>query len=121
MRVFGPLLLGLLALASAAMAQPQPLSRPQAPAPPVQAPPPPPPPPPRPVQSLAAGGLGGGLVGLQPIRPLGGGLVGLAAAGDPAPQCRGTCGKAHNLCSNGGDDDCDTRWTQCVAACRTGR
>jgi hypothetical protein len=73
----------------------------------------------RPAQSFAAGGIGAPLVGLQPTRPFGNGLVGLAPTGDPAPQCRATCAKAHVRCS--GEEDCDTRWTQCLTACRTAK
>ncbi|HTI66693.1 MAG TPA: hypothetical protein VL460_03990 [Caulobacteraceae bacterium] len=82
---------------------------------------PPAPAPVRPSQSFATGGIGGGLTGLQPLRPFGNGMVGLAPAGDQAPLCRATCTKAHNLCSSAGDDDCDTRWSQCVATCRAAR
>ena len=93
----------------------------QTPAPKIAPDAPAPRPAPRAPQSLAAGGIGGGLTGFQPMRPLGSGLVGLQATGDAAPQCRTACAKAHNQCGGGGDDDCETRWTQCVAACRTAR
>jgi hypothetical protein len=77
----------------------------------------------RPAPSLAAGGLaGGGLTGLQPLRPFGGAsLTGLPTSTDQQPQCRAQCAKNHNQCAGGNDDDCDNRWQQCVAACRTAK
>jgi hypothetical protein len=80
-------------------------------------------PPARAAPSLSAGGLAaGGLTGLQPLRPFGGAsLSGLPSSSDPAPQCRAQCAKGHNQCSGGNDDDCDVRWGQCIAACRTAK
>lgn len=110
------LLLAALAACPAAAQQPTaPAGRPAAPAAPPVAPAP------RAAQSFANGGTGNGLIGLQPVRPLAaGGLVGMGPA-DVRPQCRATCAKDRNLCSGDGDDGCDTRWIQCVSACRTAR
>lgn len=71
----------------------------------------------RTAQSFAMGGIGGGMTGFQPMRPFAP-LVGLPQTGDQAPLCRATCAKAHNQCSGGGDDSCDSNWVQCVRACR---
>lgn len=121
MRQIGLILLAVFALAQSAAAQspdrvgppPQP-PRVQAPAAVAKAVPLPMA---RGTQSFAMGGIGGGMTGLQPMRPFAP-LVGLPQTGDQAPLCRATCAKAHNQCSGGGDDSCDANWTQCVSACR---